>query len=272
MSTLSLLMFAAALLATGCVSGFLAGLLGVGGGIVVVPVLYLLFPLLGVDEAVRMHLAVGTSLAAIVPTAFTSARAHHRKGGLDADLLRAVAPAILIGVLIGTLIGGRASGNTLIFIFAMIAIIVAIYMAFKRDSWVLAPAMPPTLAVRAPLGLFIGGFSVLMGIGGGTLSVPIFSAFNVPIRRAVGTASAIGLIIGIPGAIGFAWSGLGNPALPPFSLGYVSLIGLALIVPATLVTAPLGVRTAHYLDPVLLRRAFALFLLITSLRMFANLV
>lgn len=271
MSQPSLVLFAMALLATGGVSGFLAGLLGVGGGIVVVPVLYMLFPALGVDESVRMHLAVGTSLAAIVPTAFTSSRAHFRRGALDAELLRAVGPAIFAGVLLGVFTGGRSRGTVLALVFAVVALLVAVYMAFRRDDWILAPVMPRSPWVRVPLGMAIGGLSVLMGIGGGTLGVPIFSAFGVPIKRAVGTGAAVGLVIGIPGCIGFVASGWGNPALPPLSLGYVSLVGLCLIVPATVLTAPYGVRTAHSLNPVMLRRAFALFLLLTSVKMFASL-
>ena len=137
-----LLLFAGSLLLTGCVSGFMAGLLGVGGGIIVVPILYMLFPALDVPEEVRMHLAVGTSLATIIPTAITSARAHYAKGGLDPKLLRAIAPSILVGVVAGSIFGGKASGTTLILIFAIIALLVSIYMAFRRDSWVLAPALP----------------------------------------------------------------------------------------------------------------------------------
>ncbi len=271
MSHLSLLMFGVALLATGSVSGFLAGLLGVGGGIVVVPVLYMLFPALGVDESVRMHLAVGTSLAAIVPTAFTSSRAHYRRGALDMKLLRGVGPAIFAGVLLGVFTGGKARGTVLALVFAVVALLVAVYMAFKREGWIIAPQMPDSLWVRGPLGMAIGGLSVLMGIGGGTLGVPAFSAFGVPIKRAVGTGAAIGLVIGIPGCIGFVLAGWGNPALPPLSFGYVSVVGLCLIVPATVVTAPYGVRMAHSLNPVMLRRAFAVFLLLTSVKMFASL-
>ena len=271
MSHFGLLNFGIALLVTGSVSGFIAGLLGVGGGIVVVPVLYMLFPLLGVDESVRMHLAVGTSLAVIVPTALTSSRAHYRRGAMDAELLRSVGPAIFAGVLLGVVAGGQARGNALALVFAVVALLVSAYMAFKREDWIIAPQLPSGIWVRGPLGLAIGSLSVLMGIGGGTLGVPAFSAFGVPIKRAVGTGAAVGLVIGIPGCIGFVMAGWGNPALPPLSFGYVSLVGLFLIVPATIVTAPYGVRLAHHLDPVVLRRAFAVFLLLTSLKMFTSL-
>jgi len=265
---MSLLPFGLVLLATGACAGVLAGLLGVGGGIVIVPVLYLLFPMVGVDESVRMHLAVGTSLSTIIPTSIMSARAHYRKGGLDLSLLRSLAPGIVVGVIVGSIFGSRADGIVLTGIFAFIALFVSLHMAFNKEGWMLRPELPAGQSFRAPLGGFIGACSVVMGIGGGTLSVPILSMFNVPIRRAVGTASAIGLIIAVPGSIGFILSGLGNPALPHFSLGYANLLGFALIVPATMYTAPIGARIAHAIDPALLRKAFALFLFLTSLRMF----
>ncbi len=258
--------FAAALLATGAAAGVLAGLLGVGGGIVIVPVLFNLFPLLGIDEAVRMHVAVGTSLATIIPTSIVSARAHHRRGSLDAALLKSLIPGVLVGVGLGGWLGARAGGDTLTAVFAAVALLVAANMAFRKEGMVLAPALPGGV-VRHALGLVIGGFSVVMGIGGGTLSVPILSAFAVPIRRAVGTAAALGLVIGLPGAIGFIAAGLDVPNRPPGSLGYANLIGFALIVPATMLMAPVGARLAHTLSPPLLRKAFALFLFLTALRM-----
>lgn len=263
-----LLLLASALLLTGACAGFLAGLLGVGGGIIVVPILYMLFPILGVAEEIRMHLAVGTSLACIIPTAITSARAHYAKGSLDPVLLRALAPSILIGVIAGSLFGGKASAHTLLLIFAVIALLVALYMALRREHWLLAASLPASPLLRAPIGLFIGWFSVLMGIGGGTLSVPLLSAFGTEVRRAVGTASAVGVLIGIPGMLGFITSGWNNPLLPPFSLGYCSLIGVALIVPTSIFTTRYGVRLAHSIAPQHLRYAFALFLLLTSLKMF----
>ncbi len=263
---LDLLPFALALLATGAVAGLLAGLLGVGGGIVIVPVLFNLLPFLGVNESVLMHVAVGTSLATIIPTSIISARAHHKRGGLDMDLLKSLGPVIFIGVLIGTIFGGNARGEVLTGIFAVVALLVAANMAFRREGMILAECLP-TGPLRWLMGIVIGGFSVMMGIGGGTLSVPILTAFNVPIRRAVGTASAIGLVIGLPGAIGFILAGLGEPNLPPGNLGYANLIGVALIIPMTMLTAPLGAKIAHTINPGMLRKAFAFFLLLTALKM-----
>jgi uncharacterized membrane protein YfcA len=263
-----LALFALALALTGCLSGFLAGLLGVGGGIIVVPILYLLFPVLGVAEEVRMHLAVGTSLATVIPNAITSARSHFAKGSLDPALLRRLGPPIITGVIGGSIFGGKSSGLVLIFIFASLALLVAFYMAFRRDNWIIRKDLTRSWALSAPIGLFIGWFSVLMGIGGGTLSVPMLNLFNIDMRRAVGTGAAIGILIGIPGLLGFIVMGWGNPLLPPLSLGYCSLIGVATIVPSSMFMVKFGVRMAHAIEPARLRKIFACFLLVTSVKMF----
>lgn len=266
-----LILFAGGILLAGVVAGILAGLLGVGGGIVIVPVLFNIFLFLGIDEAVRMHLAVGTSLATIIPTSIMSARAHFKRGGIDVDLLKSWGPAIFIGVLAGTVLGGNARGQVLTAIFAVIALLVAANMAFRKEGMTIADTLPSGIG-RVAMGLGVGAFSVMMGIGGGTLTVPLLTAFNYPIRRAVGTASAIGFIIGVPGAIGFILAGLDAPNLPPLSLGYANLIGFALIVPATMTMAPIGARIAHTIKPRTLRLAFGFFLLVTSLRMFWSLL
>ncbi len=255
-----------ALLVTGMVAGVLAGLLGVGGGIVIVPVLFHLFTLLGVHESVIMHVAVGTSLATIIPTSWRSARSHAAKGNLDSTLLRSLAPSLVVGVLLGALISGFVEGAVLALVFGIVALLVSVNMAFGIVPSGLARALPGGVS-RQGIGAGIGGFSTVMGIGGGTLSVPVFSIFNVPMHRAVGTAAAIGLIISIPGALGFMISGLGVPNRPPLSLGYVNLVGFALIVPMTVLMAPVGARIAHAINATWLKRAFALFLFITALRM-----
>lgn len=259
--------FVAVLLITGGIAGVLAGLLGVGGGIVIVPVLFLLFPLLGVEPDIVMHLAVGTSLATIIPTSIMSARAHHKKGGVDLDLLKSWAPAIFLGVIIGGYLGSNTKSDTLTMIFAIVAIIVAINMVFRKEGFKLSDTFPSGI-LRSIMGFIIGGFSVVMGIGGGTLSVPTLTLFNYPIRRAVGTASAIGLIIALPGTITFILSGLGTPGLPSGSFGYLNILGFLSIVPATMITAPIGAKIAHAIDPSKLRLAFAFFLFLTSMRMF----
>ena len=256
---------------TGIVAGVIAGLLGVGGGIVIVPALYHVFSLLGMDEAIRMHLAVGTSLATIVATSTRSLRAHRERGAVDLDLLRQLGLPIIGGVLAGTLMAGVAEGGALMAVFAIVALIVSAHMAFGRETWRIGDKFP-TGAGRMLIGVVIGWISVLMGIGGGTLGVPILSLYNVPIHRAVGTATGFGLIIAIPGTIGMIVSGWGASNLPPFSLGYVNLIGFALIVPATVLAAPWGAALAHRISRPALRRAFALFLGFTSLRMALDLI
>jgi uncharacterized membrane protein YfcA len=257
---------AAAMAATGLVSGTLAGLLGVGGGIVIVPVLFNVLPLFGIPEAVQMKLAIGTSLATIIPTSIQSARKHFAKGTMDVALLRSLAPSIGAGVLLGTVLAIWLKGDALTLVFAVVAVAVAVNMATTGADWRLRESFP-TGAPRHGIGGFIGTVSAMMGIGGGTVGVPILSAFGAPMRAAVATASAFGIIIAVPATIGFVWAGWGNALLPPFSVGYVNLIGFALIVPTSMLAAPWGVKLAHSIPPLLLKRLFAVFLAVTSARM-----
>lgn len=268
-TTALLLTLVPLLLAVGAAAGVLAGLLGVGGGIVVVPALYYIFGYLNVDDAVRMHLAVGTSLATIVPTSIRSVRAHHSRGSFDSHLFKTWMPGIVAGVLFGTWLAALSDFATLTLVFAVVATFVAVYMALGNPKWQLANELPP-LPVCQLIAATIGTISAMMGIGGGTMTVPALNLFGVPIHRAVGTSAGFGLIIAVPGAFGFMVGGWGNPALPDFSLGYVNLLGLALIVPMTVLTVPLGARLAHTLSIAGLRRAFALFLGLTALRMFID--
>jgi uncharacterized membrane protein YfcA len=265
-----LLGLAVAMAGTGLVSGLLAGLLGVGGGIVIVPVLFSVFPLFGIPDAVQMKLAVGTSLATIIPTSIQSARKHFKKGSMDVPLLKTLVPPMVAGVLLGTLLGVVVQGRVHTAVFAVIAALVAVNMAFTGVEWRLRDRFPTGFA-RQVIGASIGTVSAMMGIGGGTVGVPILSMFGAPIRAAVSTASVFGVIISIPATIGFLYGGWGNPLLPPFSLGYVNLIGFALIVPSSLFAAPWGVHLAHSIPPLLLKRAFAVFLGVTVIRMFWSL-
>ncbi len=262
---------AAAMAVTGLISGTLAGLLGVGGGIVIVPVLFNVFPFLGIPEVVQMKLAVGTSLATIVPTSIQSARKHYAKGTMDMGLLRSLSPSIALGVLIGTLLAIWLRGAALTAVFATVALLVAMNMGLTGVDWKLRDTFPRG-ALRHALGTLIGTVSAMMGIGGGTVGVPLMSMFGSSIRAAVATASAFGIIISIPASIGFVYAGWGDPLLPPASLGYVNLIGFALIVPSSMIAAPWGVHLAHTIPPLLLKRAFALFLALTAVRMIYSLV
>lgn len=270
-SALWLLGLATALLATGLVAGVLAGLLGVGGGIVIVPVLYHLFTLLGIDESVRMHVTVGTSLATIIPTSIMSSRAHRKRGSLDAALLKKLTPGVVVGVIVGSIASGFLSGHVLTAVFATVALLVALNMAFKRDGFALADGLPGTVGTSV-LGGGIGGVSTLMGIGGGTLSVPILNALRVPMHTAVGTGAMLGTLISVPGALAFILNGLDVPNRPPFSVGYVNLLGFALIVPATLATTGWGAKLAHSINARRLRQVFATFLALTAARMFVGLL
>lgn len=267
---LRLALLAGAMLCAGMLAGFVAGLLGVGGGIVVVPALFQAFSMLDVDAAVRMHLAVGTSLATIVPTGLRSARSHHARGAVDLGLLKAWGLPVLFGVILGSVLSGVVSGEVLTGVFAVVALAVAGHMAIFGRRARLAATLPRQPA-NSLLALVIGWISSMMGIGGGTLSVPVLSLFSYPIRYAVGTASAIGLIIAIPGTAGFVLAGWNAANLPPLSIGYVNVIGFLAIVPATVLTAPLGAKVAHSIPERTLRLSFAGFLLVTSARMFYDL-
>jgi uncharacterized protein len=264
-----LALLALTLVAAGGVAGLLAGLLGVGGGIVVVPVLYYGFSALGVDPAVRTHVAVGTSLATVLVTAFRSVRSHHARGSVDVELLRQWAPAAAVGAVLGTAVAAALGGRALTGLFGTVALGVSLYMAFGREHWRLAEA-PPEGPARFPIAGGIGFVSVMMGLGGGTLGVPTLTLLGVAIHRAVGTAAGLGLAIALPGAIGLAAAGMGVAGRPPGCLGYVNVLGFALIVPATWLTAPVGAAWAHAISRKALRRAFALFLGVTALRMIAG--
>lgn len=263
--------FVLGLLAAGLFAGLLAGFLGVGGGIIIVPVLFHVFSILGIDEAVRMHLAVGTSLGAIVPTSIRSVRAHAKKGAVDFELLRRWIAPVLVGVIIGTVLASRISSEALTGIFAVVAVLVAANMVFGKESWRLGDDLP-SKPVQWGISGVIGALSAMMGIGGGTFGVTLLTLYGRTIHQAVATSAGLGLIISVPGVIGFMVAGWNEAALPPFSLGYVNLVGLALIVPATVLTAPWGARFAHSISRLALARAFAVFLIIMSARMFYGLL
>jgi len=268
-TTTLLLTLVPLLLAAGAFAGVLAGLLGVGGGIVIVPALYHIFGFLEIDNAVRMHLAVGTSLATIIPTSIRSVLSHRERGSFDANLFKAWTPGIVAGVIVGTWLATLSNFSTLTLIFAVVALLVSTYMAFGNPTWQVRDELPSAW-VAQPIAAVIGAISAMMGIGGGTMSVPVLNLFGFPIHRSVGTAAGFGLVIAIPGTLGFIIGGWANPALPDFSFGFVNWLGFALIVPMTVLTVPYGARLAHSLSTTGLRRAFAVFLGLTSLRMFID--
>ncbi|TKT69200.1 sulfite exporter TauE/SafE family protein [Aquamicrobium sp. LC103] len=266
----ALAIFLAGIVAAGVTGGLLAGLLGVGGGIVIVPVLYHILASFGVDEGLRMKIAVATSLSTIIATSAMSIRSHRKRDAIDVSLLKSWGVPIFVGVVTGTIFGGYADGRILTAVFATVALAVSLQMAFKKDGAKLRDGFPSRI-IKAVLGFFVGSISALMGIGGGTLSVPILTAYGFDIRRAVGTAAAIGFIIAIPGTIGYVLSGLGEPDLPPFSIGYLNVAGALALVPLTMAFAPLGARLAHSIPRRALQLCFAFFLAITAVRMFYDL-
>ena len=260
-----LLLLGVAALATGLVGGFISGLFGVGGGIVIVPVLDTVLGSLGVDATVRMQVAVATSLATIVPTSIASARAHHRRGSVDLVLARRWAPALMVGAAAGSWLATGALADALPALFGTVAAIMAVKMLLPMEDKVLAPDIPTGPLVQA-VPLTIGAVSSMMGIGGGTLSVPALTLMSQPVHRAVGTANLFGLAIALPGTLGYL---LARPAapVPPGTLGLVSLPGLLLIAPAAVLAAPWGARLAHRLDRRRLAAAFGAFLLLVAARM-----
>ncbi len=257
----------AAMLATGCTAGVLAGLFGIGGGIVIVPVLEAVLGYVGVDAAIRMHVAVATSLATIIPTSIASARAHYRRGAVDVEIVRRWALFVLIGALLGAWTASAVHSRALAVVFATVSLFVAVRMVFFPELKQLTRTVPDDYRV-ATIPVLIGGISTMMGIGGGVLSVMTLRLFNQPIHRAVGTAALFGLVISLPGTAGFIVTGIGDARLPVGNLGYVSLLGFAFIAPTTVLFAPLGARIAHTFSERQLSMAFGGFLVIAAARLF----
>ena len=261
------LILGAAMLATGCIAGVMAGLFGIGGGIVIVPVLDTVLGFLGTDPEIRMHVAVATSLATIIPTSISSARAHHRRQSVDLKIAKRWAIWIFIGSIAGAFAASQLHSNVLAIIFATLALLIAVKMLFWPESRNLTEDVPNNWLMPV-IPTLIGGLSSMMGIGGGTFSVMTLTMFGVPIHRAVGTAALFGLVISLPGTLGFIVTGYSDARVPAGSLGYVNLIGFALIAPATVLAAPLGARLAHAFSARKLSMAFGFFLIIASLRLF----
>ncbi len=248
----------AAIACAGIVAGLLSGLLGIGGGGVLVPVLYEAFGIAGVPEDVRMHLTLGTTLAVIAPTVLTSLYAHNARGAVDMAVVRRMAPWVFIGVVVGVVVASDASSEALRWVWVVFGSLLAIKMALGRDDWKIADTLPapPVLEGAA---FVIGLLSTLMGIGGATFTVPLLTLYGRPLLQAVATATGIGPVIALPGLIGYVVTGWNMPGLPPYSLGYVSLVAL-LVVPLSMMAAPFGVRLAHGISKRKLEIAFAIFI------------
>lgn len=260
-----LLAIGAILLFAGALTGVLAGLFGVGGGALMVPVLFEVFGVLDVPDETRMPLAVGTSLAIIIPTSIRSWLSHRARGAVDGDLLRVWAIPIVLGVVFGAVIARFAPALVFQLVFVVVAGLNAIKLISGTKRWDIAADLPAGAPLRAYGGV-IGFLSSLMGIGGGQIANIIMTTHGRPIHQAVATSAGIGVLISVPGAIGYMFAGWGQPGLPLDAIGYVSLMGFILFVPTTLLTANLGVRLAHSLSSRTLELAFGIFLSIVCLR------
>lgn len=259
------------LIGAGALAGFLAGLLGIGGGIVMTPVLFFVLGRLAVPAAWHMHMVVATSLAVIVPTGLTSARAHWRRHSLDSGVLKRWAPWVAVGALSGTLLARHLTSETMAGIFGLVAALLGIKMLLPLDGLRFADALPRR-RVADLFPLAVGLLSSLMGIGGATFTVPWLTLFGVPIHRAVGTASAIGAMIALIGVAGYVigGSGLGIGASVPWHLGFVHLPAALAIAPAAMLAAPWGARAAHALPHRALSAVFGVFLLLAAARIAAG--
>jgi uncharacterized membrane protein YfcA len=267
-----LLWLAIAIVAAGVATGILAGLFGIGGGAVIVPVLYEVFGMLGVGDEVRMQLCVGTSLAIIVPTTIRSYLAHRAKGAVLEQVVRAWAVPAVVGVAVGSIIAALAPSAVLKLAFVAVAAFVGAKFLFGRDTWRIASALPGRAAM-AIYGLLVGLSSSLMGVSGGSVSNIVQTLHGTPIHNAVATSAGLGVPITIAGTLGYMLAGLPHQALvPPLSIGYVSLIGVAIMAPVSSLTAPYGARLAHVMPRRRLEIAFGLFLLLVSARFIASLM
>lgn len=267
MPDLSLLLPMAALLAViGGFAGILAGLLGVGGGIVLVPAFFYAFSALGYESDQLMQICLATSLATIIVTSVRSVLSHHKKGAVDWGILKAWAPGIAAGALIGVIVASGLKSVVLQAIFGGLGLCIGAYLGLGKPHWRLAEEMPkgPRVAMFAPV---VGFLSVLMGIGGGSFGVPLMTLHGRPIHKAVATAAGFGVLIAVPSALGFLFVQIDPGSRPPLTVGSVNLPAFALIVGMTLITAPLGVKLAHAMDPKPLKRVFAVFLTLVALNM-----
>lgn len=259
-----LLPMIALLVGIGAIAGVIAGLLGVGGGIVLVPAFFYAFTYLGYDGPQLMQICVATSLATIVVTSPRSVASHHKKGAVDWQMLRDWAPFIVAGALAGTLVAASVKSVVLQVVFGGLAGLAGVYMAFGKASWRLGDHLPGQPARGAMAG-GLGFCSAMMGIGGGTFGVPMMSLYGVPIHRAVATAAGLGVLIAVPSVLGFLFVPIENA--PPLTVGAVNIPAFLVVIGSTMLTTPWGVKLAHAMDPKPLKRAFAGFILIVALNM-----
>ncbi len=261
----TLFLMAGLLLVIGAIAGVIAGLLGVGGGIILVPAFFYTFSALGYESDQLMQICLATSLATIIVTSLRSVAAHNRRGAVDWQILRGWAPGIVAGAVLGVLVASALRSVVLQGIFGVLALVIGAYLGLGRENWRLGREMPRGVA-RLILSPLVGFLSVLMGIGGGSFGVPLMTLFGVPIHRAVATAAGFGVLIAVPSVAGFLL--VDPPAVrPPLTVGAVNIPAFALVVTMTMITAPYGVNLAHSMNPKPLTRVFAVFLTLVALNM-----
>ena len=252
------------------VAGFMAGLLGVGGGIIMVPALYYAFTVLDFDIATRMHISVGTSLAIIVPTSIISAKTHMEHKAVDVNLVKSFGIFIVLGVIGGTFLAVNLRTSDFILFFSIMAFIVGLFFIFFRDKFLENPKKIKD-SIKNISGVAVGFISVLLGIGGGSLMVPFMRTFGYDIRKSIGTASAIGILIAISGTITMITGGeIINNISTPYTIGYINLFGFIVFVPVTMLMARIGAKAVYKIDKKLLSRIFGSFLIIVSIRSFVE--
>ncbi len=260
------LLFVLAVAAAG--AGFMAGLLGVGGGIVMVPALYYAFTVLDFDIVTRMHLSVGTSLAIIIPTSIISTMTHKEYDAVDFKMVRSFGIFILAGVIGGTFLAVNLKTPALVLFFSIFALMVGLFFIFLREKLVDNPKQISAI-VKNISGVIIGFISVPLGIGGGSLMVPFMRTFGYDIRKSIGTAAAVGFLIAVTGTVTMITGGkIIDNVNTPYSVGYINLLGFAVFVPVTMVMARIGAKVVHKIDKKLLSKIFGIFLILVSIRSF----
>lgn len=251
---------------SGLLSGIIAGLFGVGGGIILVPSIVFTLDYLDFNPLITMHIGIATSLMLIIPTAISSVLGHHRMGVVDYSIIYRLTPSIVIGSVLGATIAQKISGDNLRLLFAFMAIFVSINM-MRQIQFVIGKKMPENIMFNSVAGFIIGSFSSMVGIGGGALSVPLMNFFSTPHHLATGTASALGLVIAIPSAITYCFAHFSISDFPPWTLGLVSIPVFIVFVPLTIIGAQIGVKIAHKMNGLILRKVFSIFLFLMALRM-----
>ena len=258
----------AVLAAAAAIAGFMAGLLGVGGGIIMVPALYYAFTVLDFDIITRMHLSVGTSLAIIIPTSIISTKTHMEHDAVDFKMVKSFGSFILLGVILGTFLAVNLKTPALVLFFSLFAFMVGLFFIFLREKLVDNPKKISDM-IKNISGIIIGFISIPLGIGGGSLMVPFMRTFGYDIRKSIGTAAAVGFLIATSGTVTMAIGGkLINNVSTPLSIGYINLLGFLVFVPVTMIMARIGAKAVYRIDKKLLSKIFGIFLLIVSIRSF----